>query len=653
MDTRSIEETAKSIRCLSMDAVQKANSGHPGLPLGCAELGALLYGEFMRHDPAAPDWLDRDRFILSAGHGSMLLYSMLHLSGYGVSLDDIRSFRQIGSKCAGHPEYGVAPGIETTTGPLGQGLANAVGMAIAESMLAARFNTAGRTIVDHYTWVLAGDGCMQEGVSAEAASLAGHLGLGKLVVFYDDNSITIDGGTSLSFTEDVGARFAAYGWHVQKGDMYDIAGVRRMAAAAKAETGKPSLIALKSVIGKGAPTMQGSHKVHGAPLGADEIARAKTAMGVPADADFWVSPEATAFFAARALELAADRSAWQANYDVWRREEPSLSAELDAMLAGKAATPAEWPVYAAGQSLATRNASGAALGAAFASWPGLVGGSADLTGPNMTALPGPAYSKAERAGRMLHYGVREHAMAAISNGLAIHGGFKPFCATFLVFADYLRPALRLAALMKLPVVYVLTHDSVFVGEDGPTHQPIEHLASLRAIPNVLVLRPADAEETNEAWAWAMARTDGPTVITLSRQNLPVLVKADPDWRETYRAGAYVVRNAAGEPDVVMLASGSEVELAMKAADIIPGKSVRVVSVSSLETFIAQPDALRDTLVPPESRILACEAGRSMGWDRIADGFLGIQRFGESGPGAKVAAHLGLTAEALAAMAVEQ
>jgi transketolase len=584
MDIRSIEETAKSIRCLSMDAIQKANSGHPGLPLGCAELGALLYGEFMRHDPAAPGWLDRDRFVLSAGHGSMLLYSMLHLSGYGVSLDDIRSFRQLGSKCAGHPEYGVAPGVETTTGPLGQGLANAVGMAVAESMLAARFNTAGRTIVDHYTWVLAGDGCMQEGVSAEAASLAGHLGLGKLVVFYDDNSITIDGGTSLSFSEDVGARFAAYGWHVQNGDMYDVAGVRRMVAAAKAESGKPSLIVLKSIIGKGAPTMQGSHKVHGAPLGADEIARARAAM-----------------FASRARELAAVRSAWQAGYDAWRREEPSLAAELDAMLAGKAAAPADWPAYATGQSMATRNASGAALGAVFASWPGLVGGSADLTSPNMTSIPGPAYSRAEQKGRMLHYGVREHAMAAISNGLAVHGGFRPFCATFLVFADYLRPSLRLAALMKLPVVYVLTHDSVFVGEDGPTHQPVEQLASLRAIPNVLVLRPADAEETNEAWAWAMARTDGPTVIALSRQNLPVLAKADPDWRETYRVGAYVARNTAGEPDVVILATGSEVELAMKAADIIPGKSVRVVSVSSLETFISQPDALRDTLVPPEAK----------------------------------------------------
>jgi transketolase len=632
-----------------MDAIQKANSGHPGLPLGCAELGALLYGEFLRHDPATPAWMDRDRFVLSAGHGSMFLYSLLHLSGYDVSLDDIRSFRQIGSKCAGHPEYGMIPGIETTTGPLGQGVATAVGMAIAETMLAARFNTAERRIVDHYTYVLAGDGCMQEGVSAEAASLAGHLGLGKLIVFYDDNAITIDGGTSLSFDEDVGARFAAYGWHVQKGDMYDADGVRRMVAAAKAESGKPSLVMLKSVIGKGAPTMQGSHKVHGAPLGPEEIAKAKAAMGVPVDAEFWVSPEAKAFFSARGKELAAVRNAWETEYAAWRSEEPALAAELDAMLSGKPVGTVSWPAAKAGESVATRNSSGAALQAAFAAWPGLIGGSADLTGPNVTKLPGPAYSAADRSGRMLHYGVREHAMAAISNGLALHGGFRPFCATFLVFADYLRPSLRLAALMGIPVVYVLTHDSVFVGEDGPTHQPIEHLSSLRAIPNVLVLRPADAEETNEAWAWAMARSDGPTVIALTRQNLPPLEKADPIWRDTFRTGAYVVRNVAGEPDVVVLASGSEVSLALRAAELAPGKGVRVVSVSSLETFLSQPDAIRDTIAPPEARILACEAGRSLVWDRIADGFLGIERFGESGPGAKVAAHLGLTPEALAAM----
>lgn len=649
MDLHTIEETAKTVRCLSMDAIQKANSGHPGLPLGCAELGAMLYGEFLRHDPKAPAWMDRDRFVLSAGHGSMFLYSLLHLSGYDISLDDIRTFRQIGSKCAGHPEYGAAPGIETTTGPLGQGLATAVGMAIAETMMAARFNTGTRRIVDHYTWVLAGDGCMQEGVAAEAVSLAGHLGLGKLIVFYDDNAITIDGETSLSFSEDVGARFAASGWQVQKGSMYDAASVRRMVAEAKAEPGKPSIIMLRSVIGKGAPTMQGSHKVHGAPLGAEEIARAKTAMGLAPDTEFWVSPKAKAFFEVRGAELAAARKAWEADFAAWKTEEPELAAELEAMLQGKPESAVSWPTAKPGESIATRNASGAALGAAFAAWPSLVGGSADLTGPNMTKLPGQAYSGKARHGRMIHYGIREHAMAAISNGLALHGGFKPFCATFLVFADYLRPSLRLSALMGLPVVYVLTHDSVFVGEDGPTHQPIEHLASLRAIPNLLVLRPADADETNEAWAWALARTDGPSAIILSRQNLPVLEKADPIWRDTFRTGAYIVKNCAGDPDVVVLASGSEVDLALRAAGMTTGKSVRVVSVPSLETFLAQPNAIRAIIAPAEARILACEAGRSMGWDAIADGFLGIERFGESGPGAKVASHLGLTAEALAAL----
>ena len=649
MDAQSLNETAKTIRCLSMDAIQEANSGHPGLPLGAAELGALLYGEFLRHDPAAPAWLDRDRFVLSAGHGSMFLYSLLYLAGYGLSLDDIKSFRQLGSKCAGHPEYGFIPGIETTTGPLGQGIANAVGMAIAESMMAARYNQPGHEIINHYTYTLAGDGCMQEGVASEAVSLAGHLGLGKLVVFYDDNRITIDGATSLSFSEDVGARFAACGWQVLKGDMYDADGLRSLLAKAKAETGKPSLIALKSVIGKGAPTMQGSHKVHGAPLGAEEIARAKEAMGVPADARFWVSPQAKDFFSARAKELAAERAAWEGRYAAWKKAYPESAAELEASLRGDTALTVQWPSYKAGDSLATRAASGKALVAAAAAWPQLVGGSADLTGPNSTQLPGEPYSTANRAGRMIHYGVREHAMAAISNGLALHGGFRPFCATFLVFADYLRPALRLSALMGLPVIYVLTHDSVFVGEDGPTHQPIEHIAALRAIPGLQLLRPADAEETNAAWAWPWPRRDGPTLLILSRQNLPVLAKADPDWMETIKTGAYVVRNTSDEPDGVILASGSEVEVALKAADLLPAKSIRVISVLCKEAFLAQPQALRNAMIPAGCRVLACEAGRGLGWEGIADAFLGIERFGESGPGAQVAKHLGLSPEALAAL----
>ncbi|MBN1520724.1 MAG: transketolase [Spirochaetales bacterium] len=647
MNQAALSAIATTVRCLSMDAIQKANSGHPGLPLGCAELGALLYGEFLRHDPADPAWLDRDRFVLSAGHGSMFLYSLLHLAGYGITLDDIKKFRQVGSKTAGHPEYGMAPGIETTTGPLGQGLATAVGMAIAETMMAARFNKPGQTIVDHYTWVLAGDGCMQEGVAMEAASLAGHLGLGKLIVFYDDNRITIDGGTELSFTEDVGARFAAAGWQVLKGDMYDAAGIRALVADAKRDQSRPSLIALRSVIGKGAPTLAGSHKVHGAPLGPDEIAKAKEALGVDPESQFHVDPAALDFFAGRRKELADERAAWLERYAAWRSAEPALAAELDAMLAGRALAETSWPAWDQGASVATRAASGKALAAAAVAWPQLVGGSADLTGPNSTQLPGLPYARSNRAGRMIHFGIREHAMAAVSNGLALHG-FRPFCATFLVFADYLRGSLRLSALMGLPVIYVLTHDSVFVGEDGPTHQPIEHLAALRAIPNLAVLRPADAEETNEAWAMALARTDGPTVIALSRQNLPVLPKADPVWRDTVRAGAYVIASTKDEPDTTIVASGSEVALAMEAAKLAVGKSVRVVSVLDRELFLSQPAALRHTIVPPGSRVVACEAGRSMGWDALADDFLGIERFGESGPGAQVAAHLGLTAEALAA-----
>ncbi len=649
MDNKAIMAAARTIRGLSIDAIQKANSGHPGLPLGCAELGAMLYGEFLKHDPKKPLWLDRDRFVLSAGHGSMLLYAALHLSSYDISMDDIKSFRQIGSPCAGHPEYGACPGVETTTGPLGQGFATAVGMAIAETMLAARFNTGSGKIFDHYTWVLAGDGCLQEGVASEAASLAGHLGLGKLIVFYDNNSITIDGGTELSFGEDVAARFRAYGWQVLEGDMYDADEIRKLVALAKENKQQPSLIILKSIIGKGSPAVQGSAKAHGAPLGAEEAKIAKKAIGIPNNSEFWVDPEARAFFDKRLGELSAARSVWETLYANWRKKEPELAMELDAMLSGTSMSETAWPQYKQEESLATRAASGAALTAIAKAWPGLVGGSADLTGPNSTKLPGEAYSRNHRAGRMLHYGVREHAMAAISNGLALHGGFRPFCASFLVFSDYLRPSLRLSALMGLPVIYILTHDSVYVGEDGPTHQPVEHLAALRAIPNLLVLRPADAEETNEAWAMAMERRDGPTALILSRQNLGVFPKADPDWKATFRTGAYVAKNCHGEVDIVVMASGSEVELALKAASGLNTKSIRVVSVPSLESFLAQPKEIRNMLVPPEAKIIACEAGRSAWWDGIAHSFLGIERFGESGPGAKVALNLGLSLEALSNM----
>ncbi len=669
MNIQALEKTALSVRSLTMDAIQAANSGHPGLPMGCAELGAFLYGCAMKYDPEAPAWLDRDRFVLSGGHGSMFLYSMLHLAGFGVSLDEIKKFRQIGSRCAGHPEYGAVPGIETTTGPLGQGIATAVGMAIAERMMEAKFNTATRKIVDHYTYVLAGDGCFQEGVSAEASSLAGHLKLDKLVVFYDSNQITIDGSTSVSFTEDVGARYEAYGWKVLRGSMYDFAGLERLVAEAKAETARPKLVILQSIIGKGAPTKQGTHGVHGSPLGDEEIAKAKAGLGIPADAKFYVAPEAYAFFETRKKELAAARVAWDKEFTSWKSENPALAHELATWIAGKPVNVPAMPEYKEGEKIATRNASGKTLAAVAAAWPNFVGGSADLTGPNVTQIPAvpgcPAnvvFSASNPGGRMIHFGVREHGMAAIANGISLHGGFRPFIATFLVFADYLRPSLRLAALMKQPVIYVLTHDSVFVGEDGPTHQPIEQLASLRAIPNVTVLRPADAQETVAAWKMAMEKKDGPVVIALTRQNLPVFAKADPDWQETMKLGAYVVQNPATEPDTVVVATGSEVSLALEAVALAtsaaaakgategaPARSIRVVSMPSRETFYAAPAPVREAIVPKSARVVVAEAGIAMGWERIArpEDILSIDRFGESGPGDQVARHLGLTAQALA------
>ncbi|MDR3148253.1 MAG: transketolase, partial [Treponema sp.] len=608
MNTSILEKIALSIRALSMDAIQKANSGHPGLPLGAAELGALLYGEVLRHDPAEPAWPDRDRFILSAGHGSMLLYSLLYLSGYeDMSLDDIKNFRQIGARAAGHPEYGLVRGIEATSGPLGQGLSMAVGCAIAETMLAARFNTATRRIVDHYTYALAGDGCLMEGVSSEASSLAGRLELGKLIVFYDSNHITIDGSTSLAFTEDVATRYGAYGWQVLRGSMYDFDTMARLIAEAQRETAKPSLIILESTIGKGAPTKQNTADVHGAPLGAEEIAAARAALGIPAGAagDFYSAPEALDFFKAKRPEWRRAREAWQAEFRAWAEENPSLRKDWESFYAP--ALPVDsLPAFAEGDTIATRSAGNKALAAISAAYPNLVGGSADLKSPNAVGFPTTAYSPQDRKGRYIHFGIREFAMAAIANGIQLHGGLRAFCATFMVFSDYLRPALRLSALMDQPVIYVFTHDSIFVGEDGPTHQPVEHLAALRAIPNVQLLRPADAAETGEAWAMAMARRDGPTVLALSRQNTTVFPKDDPDWKETIRTGAYIARKeAAGPPDALIIATGSEVGMALEAARIVEqdGKKVRVVSMICRELFETQPPAIQQSIVPPGTRVI--------------------------------------------------
>jgi transketolase len=648
MDITALEKVALSVRALSIDAIQKANSGHPGLPLGAAELGAILYGELLKHDPADPAWADRDRFILSAGHGSMFLYSLLHLAGYkDMPLEDIKNFRQIGSRAAGHPEYGMAAGIEATSGPLGQGLAMAVGFAVAETMLAARFNTAAHKIVDHYTYVLCGDGCLMEGVSAEASSFAGHHGLGKLIVYYDSNKITIDGSTDLAFTEDVAKRYEAYGWQVLRGSMYDFEEIARLTAQAKAETGKPSMIILTSIIGKGAPHKQNTADAHGSPLGTEEAAAARANLGIPGD--FYVAPEAQKYFAAKQLEWKKAREDWQALFAAWSKENPSKRAEWNTFHSGKA-VPAALPAFNAGDKIATRTAGNKALTAIAKSNANLSGGSADLKGPNAVGLPPEAgtWTRDNRAGSYIHFGIREFAMAAICNGISLHGGLRSYCSTFMVFADYLRPALRLSALMKQPVIYVLTHDSIFVGEDGPTHQPVEHLASLRVIPNLRVLRPADAEETAEAWAMAMEYTQGPSALALSRQNITVFPKADPDWKNTIRTGAYIVKQAENDKtDTVIIATGSEVGLALEAAGKA-GKSLRIVSMVSKELFESQPAAIRDAIVPPDARVIVCEAGVRNGWERWAkpEDILSIDRFGESGPADKAAAHLGMTVDAL-------
>lgn len=653
---------ALSVRSLSMDAIQRANSGHPGLPLGAAELAAVLYGKLLRHNPANPLWADRDRFVLSAGHGSMFLYSILHLSGYEVSLDDIRSFRQPGSRCPGHPEYGYTPGVETTTGPLGQGVAMAVGMAIAETMLAARFNTAEFQLVNHYTYALVGEGCLMEGVASEAVSLAGHLKLGKLIVFYDENRISIDGSVDLAFSEDVAARHEACGWQVLRGSMYDMDAIQSLVEQAKADH-RPSLVMLKSVIGKGAPSVEDSHKAHGAPLGAEGLAAAKKHLGLDPACEFAVPQEAYDWFGKRRTELAAQEAAWNTLFAKWSAAHPELRTAWDALhssvMPGEAALAAlSWPSYTPAASLATRAASQDVLNVCASALPAFVGGSADLQGPNAVAMKGEQPYQAEnRTGRYLHFGIREFAMAAVTNGIQLHGGFRAFCATFLVFSDYLRPALRLAAIMKLPVIHVFSHDSIFVGEDGPTHQPIETLESLRLIPNLLVLRPADAEETVQAWRQALSHGDGPVCIILSRQNLPVLAKDDPDWRHTVECGAYIVRKGADVPDCTVLASGSEVSLALQAAALVAEKTVRVVSVLCRERLEAQPALVRAALIGASAgaagpRIITAEAGVAGGWKNWASdssAVLSIDRFGESGPGPAVAAHLGFTAEALAEM----
>lgn len=649
MNTKGLEAVAVSVRSLSMDAIQKAKSGHPGLPLGCAELAAVLYGEIMKHNPADSHWVDRDRFLLSAGHGSMLLYSILHLSGYKVSIEDIKQFRQIESPCPGHPEYGWTDGVESTSGPLGQGIAIAVGQAIAETMLAARFNTAEHKIVDHYTYSLVGEGCLMEGVSSEASSLAGHLKLGKLIVFYDENRICIDGSTNDTFSEDIAARYRAYGWQVLNGSMYNMEEIASLVAQAKADSEHPTLIMLKSVIGNCSP-VAGTSKAHGAPLGDENVAKTKEGLGLNPAETFYVLPEAYAYFKERGQVFAKAQADWNAMFEAWSKANPDKRAEWDSMHALEVKN-LDLPEYKVGDSLATRAASGAAIVRVANACSAFVGGSADLEGPNCTALKDYGiYTPENRTGRTIRFGIREFSMAAITAGITLHGGLRGFCATFAVFADYMRASIRMASLMKLPVIYVLTHDSIFVGEDGPTHQPIETVSCLRGIPGVQVLRPGDAEESNMAWQMAINTKDHPVCLLFSRQNLVVYEKDDPDWKNTVKCGAYVVQKGSDNPDVTILATGSEVGMALEAAKLVPNKCIRVVSVIDRELFASQPKELRSTIIGNTKRTVVAEAGIKMGWEGFvcdSKDLFCLNEFGVSGPANKVAEHMGFTAEKLA------
>ena len=645
-----------TIKTLAIDAVQKANSGHPGMPMGAAVMGAVLWGQFLVHDPKASKWPDRDRFVLSAGHGSMLLYALLHLTGYDLSLAELQQFRQWGSKTPGHPEINHTDGVEVTTGPLGTGFASAVGLALAERMLATMYNRPDHEIVDHFTYGICSDGDLMEGVSAEAASLAGHLGLGKLVFLYDDNDISIDGSTELAFTEDVAARFAAYGWHVQKIDGSDPAAVAAALVLARADSRRPSLICCKTKIAAGSPNKAGTHGAHGAPLGDAEIVATKRALGWPEDAQFLVPDAVQAAFAAQLEEHAHRREHWEQRFAAYQKAHPQLAAQFLAHQDGEvpAEILAKIPSFKPGGAMATRKAGGAVLTALIEAHPTLVGGSADLAGSNGVELKVPSQSRAQPGGRAIHFGVREHGMAAICNGIALHGGLRVFDATFLVFSDFMRGALRLSALMLLPVVHVFTHDSFWVGEDGPTHQPIEQLMSLRMIPNLYVVRPADARETAAAWRLALQRGpgDGPTAILLTRQDLPTM----PETREAIDEGAYVLWQPKGVDtaalDGILVATGSEVAAALEAArelDKSHGRRVRVVSMPCWEAFLAQPQSYQDEVLPPAlTRRLSVEAGTTFGWSRFAAHQQGIDHYGASAPGKLLAEKFGFTAAALVA-----
>ena len=643
-------------RFLSVDAVQKANSGHPGMPLGAAPMAYVLWTRFLKHNPRNPGWFDRDRFVLSAGHGSMLLYSLLHLTGYDLSLDEIKRFRQWGSRAPGHPERGHTPGVEITTGPLGQGFANAVGMAIAEAQLAARYNRPGFDVIDHATYAIVSDGDLMEGVASEAASMAGHLRLGKLTCLYDDNRVTLAAGTDITFSEDRARRFEAYGWHtVSVADGNDLDAIDAALRAARADAARPSLILVRTHIGYGSPHKQDSFEAHGSPLGVDEVRLTKENLGWPTEPPFLIPDEALAHFRAAVARGARGEAAWKDRMAAYARTHPDLASELGLGLRGE--LPLGWdadiPVFSADpKGVATRIASARVLNAIAPRLPALTGGSADLDPSTHTALKGLGdFSESSESGRNLHFGVREHAMGAIVNGMAAHGGTLPYGSTFLIFSDYMRPPIRLAALMGLHVVHVFTHDSIALGEDGPTHQPVEQLAGLRAIPNLTVIRPADANETAVAWRVALETRDRPVVLVLTRQNVPTMDRSRCAPADALRRGAYVLADAPdGRPELILIASGSEVALIVAAAERLQaqGIPVRCVSMPSWELFEAMPQADRDAVLPPSvSARLAIEAGAAQGWHRYVGDkghVLGVEAFGASAPGDVLLEKYGFTVE---------
>ena len=667
-----------TLRFLAVDAVQNAASGHPGLPLDAAPMAYVLWTRLLKHNPSNPAWLDRDRFVLSAGHGSMLLYGLLHLTGYDLPLEQIRQFRQWGSITPGHPERGLTPGVEMTTGPLGQGFANGVGLAIAEAHLAARYNRPGFQIVDHYTYAIVSDGDLMEGVASEAASLAGHLQLGKLIYLYDDNRVTLSAGTGIAFTEDRARRFEAYGWHTQSiDDGNDLAAIERALANARAETRRPSLILVRTHLGYGSPNKQDSYKAHGSPLGEEEVRLTKENLGWPAEPAFLIPEAALAHFRAAVARGERAQADWNARLSEYARSHPDLAEELQQITRGE--LPRGWdqdiPVFPAdAKGMATRVASGKVMNAFAPRVSALIGGSADLDPSTNTALQGwgdfepPGIDASDRqgsdgggwsrAGRNLHFGVREHAMGAILNGLAAHGGTIPFGATFLVFSDYMRPPMRLAALMGLHVIYVFTHDSIALGEDGSTHQPVEQIAGLRSVPGLDVIRPADANETAVAWRVAMETRDRPVALILTRQDVPTLDRTQCASAEGLRRGAYVLTDApGGEPKLILIASGSEVALVVAAAEKLRARdiAVRVVSMPSWKLFEAQPRDYRESVLPPPvAARLAVEAGVTQGWHRYVGDrgdVLGVERFGASAPGQVVLREYGFTVDSVCARAL--